>query len=143
MGWMGVQWHWVGSQPWGSLEGWGSHSTGGVPKAPGGGPSPGVHWRDGGPIGQVGFPGALGGGFQPPWGSLEGWRSLPSLSRSRLLRLLLLLRFPGAQPGFQGPPSHGESPATSLRGKRCHQGAPSPPSQGCARVPHPRAADLR
>lgn len=41
---------------------------------------------------------------------VEGWGS-----RRRLLRLLLLLRLGGAQPGFQGPLSHGESLATSLR----------------------------
>lgn len=93
---VGVRWQRVGlygtrwrSQPYWSLEGWGSHGSG---------------W-----------------GCQSPWGSLDGWGSLPSLPRSRLLRLLLLLRFRGAQLGFQGPPSHGESPATSLKGKRCCQ----------------------
>lgn len=82
-----------------------------------------------------------GCGHQSPQGSLEGWGSLPSLPRSRLLRLLLLLRFRGAQLGFQGPPSHGESPATSLQGKRCCQcinphtrDMPCPPPHGLSPV---------
>lgn len=52
---------------WGShWDGWGSNGTGW-------GPSPGAHWKDGGPIAPVGFPRHRLG--SQPWGSLEGWGS--------------------------------------------------------------------
>lgn len=64
--------------------------------------------------------------------SREGWGSLLSLPRSRLLRLLLPLRFWGTQLGFQGLLSHGASLSPSLQGNSiCHQR----PCPFCARDP--------